>query len=279
MENKTLTIRASSLPSYQDCARRAIIPILYRRIVDSGYVLRDTRPGVGQCIGTACHAAAYSALDHKKHGTIGTSTDFHVDQAVSAYDTEIVDGIEWDAVTGNKNDAYKQIRTLVGSFCGEILPMVQPDGIEMAFEAVVPQSELPYEVYTSGHVDLDTVDWSVEDWKFGSVHRSHHAQMGDYSLLEKSARRTVSSVVVTQFPRTRISKPYPGAQRHVLDISVCERAAKSVLNHMIHDIAEYERTGSPWSFGCNPGSMMCSDKYCRARGTEWCEITKGMGDE
>ena len=270
---KPLNIRASSLPSYQDCARRAIIPVIRDRLEAAGYVFKATRPGVGQCIGTACHAAAASAMDNKLRG-IATDAKFHTDQAIATYDAESVDGIEMDTATSNKNEAYQQIQTLTDSFQLEILPIVSPARIEAAVEAIVPQQIYDGEVTVSGHMDLCTDAAGIEDWKFGSVHRSHHSQMGMYSLLERSQARPAVDLVVSHLPRVRISKPYPGAQRYPLDIAACERAAKSVLMQMIRDVAEFERTVSPWSFGCNPGSMMCSEKYCIAKGTEWCEITK-----
>src|SRR5262249_44424840 len=102
---------------------------------------------------------------------------------------------------------------------------------------------------------------------------------GAYSLIAKAHKIPVEMFYEDYVPRTTLKKPQPAAQVYQHNIQGCETAAMSIIQHVIGDIQTFRNgdpqrnlvAGDPWAFLANPNTMLCSPKFCRAHGTEWCK--------
>jgi hypothetical protein len=267
MTTQTIEIHASTLPSYADCPRRSAAKAFGRLVTDAGYEFRKSPAGIGAAVGTAVHAAADHIMQEKiKTDVLGDIVNA-IEIGVEGFKKEISDGVVWDTTTENQNSAEKQIIRLLGSFYSEVAPLIKPKSTEINYRAAIADG---FEL--TGRIDLEDLDESVHDWKTGSILKPYHGQMGTYSLLKKSVSLIPKELVIHYLPRVSIKKNYPGAQRIPYDRALCERAAWSILQIIIRDIKNFQRTQNPWSFAANPMSMLCSEKFCPAYKTQFCEM-------
>jgi hypothetical protein len=179
----------------------------------------------------------------------------------------VAEGVVWDTTTGNGNDAERQVRTLSKSFVTEVAPNIAPQAIERRRRAQFLEN-----VIISGQSDAEETD-AINDWKCGKMLGNYHGQLGAYSLLRRGEGAGVTRLSLWHLPRVPVKKPYPGAYRHNVDVDIAERAAWATIQHIIRDVRQFLATRDPWSFAANPSSVICGDKYCRAYGTPWCELT------
>lgn len=272
------TIRASMLPAYPDCPRRAAAKQFRQEITDAGFELRTLEPTVGAAVGTAVHAAAATALRRKRD-----EPDFEVDdqvlqdavgEAVAGFRAEVGTGAVWDETTPNLRKAEAQITRLVRVYLIEVVRTVeQPLLIEAPFEAkVAPRFML------TGHVDLFTRGGVLRDIKTGALPRPYQAQLGGYSLLLRSNGHQPEALQVDFIKRAPLSKSQDPPVSEVYDRHDSECAAAGTIAAIQRDIERFRETEDPWSFPANPMSLMCSPKYCPAHGTEWCRMGRKDGD-
>jgi hypothetical protein len=262
-----ITIRASAVTNYTDCPRRAAVNLLRELLASHGYEFRHLLKSVGSAVGTAAHAGACAMLAAKKNGSAAQTRDA-TDLAVSTYKKESCSGIQYDNTTQSRLDAESQIARLTNSFAQEILPRVTVSATEAYREASLLGATI------TGHVDLRTDRQAIMDWKFGAIARHYHGQVGTYSLLDKSAGLRPERLAVGWLPRVGPKKAYPGAKIIPYDVDVCERAAAATIGRIIDDCRRYQASQDPYVFPANRSSMLCSERYCSAFGTAWCEESK-----
>jgi hypothetical protein len=268
-QSQTITIRVSTLPGYTDCPRRAAAKAWRSIIEGAGFVLRKLSNGIGASIGTGVHAgASYMLYQKKADKPINGKNAGEI--AITELRNQTSDGIIWDTTTQNLNTAEKQTIRLTNLFESACVPILKPDLIEHTRKAVIaPGWEL------SGRSDLETLDEIITDWKMGKIPRPYHPQLGGYSLLRRSQGGTKpKGLLKKQLKRVAIDKPQPPVETIEYDIAKCERAAWAIIGHIKRDITAFLKSGDPWCFACNPMSMMCSEKYCPAHGTTFCELIK-----
>jgi hypothetical protein len=275
----TLKIRASMLPAYNDCARRAAAR-QWRRIIEAaGFQLRETLPSIGAAVGTATHAVAEDYLRAKLDGT---EAEFQfsqaVDSAMATLQEETSAGCEWDDSTPRLDVAKEQITRMARILIHERAANIKPLFVEYAADADIDDG-----FTLTGRIDLvaehSATGVALVDWKTGAVSRSHHAQLGAYSLLYRtvtpdglpSAVERASIEFVKRTPRTR---PQDSVVETVYPVALCEQTAWSTIHRIKRDMSDFTKTGNPDAFAENPMSMMCSATYCPAHGTEFCPITK-----
>lgn len=261
-----LRIRASMLPSWNDCARRTASKSFTPLIESAGYELRKLMPSVGAAVGTSVHAAVEHVLRGKiEDGQPGAFKD-GVSVALGKFREEIAPGAEWDDTTGNLQTAEYQIERMALAYA-PLVETIQPQAVELSLAAAIaPGWEL------TGHIDLYTADRRVDDLKTGAVRRPYQAQLGAYSLLAKSNGMPVDSIGITFVPRGKKTKPQPPPERMDYDVAVAERAAYTTIEAIRRDVEQFEKTGDPYSFAANNMSLMCSRKYCGAWGTAFCRL-------
>lgn len=263
--NKT-NIRASMLPSWFDCSRRAAAGQFRKEIEAAGFPLRDLQPSVGSALGTAVHAGAEHLLRIKmESGQVG-SIDGAVGVAHDRFGEETQTGAEWDDTTPNPNVAHFQIGRLVASYAA-FAERVAPKAVELELAADAGDG---FEL--TGHIDLYTHDRDVRDLKTGALHRPYQSQLGAYSLLVRANGEEVRGVAIDWIARAPKTKPQPPVQTESYPLTTCEKAAWATVQRIKNDLTQFRETGDPWSFAANPMTMMCGAKFCPAHGTAFCDM-------
>ena len=268
-------IRASMLPGYADCPRRAAAKQWRREIEDAGHELRELRPSVGAAVGTAVHAAAARMLQAKiDTGELGGGKD-GIEIAIEAFREETEPGAEWDDTTPNRSVAETQIKRLTLAYRQGVARHLNPAAVEQAWEVPAGNGFV-----LTGHCDVITVEGVVRDLKTGALPRPYQAQLGAYSLLARSQEPAinVTGVAIDFIRRMPKAKPQEPPVTETYDQDVSERAAWSVIERIRQDMNEFRRRladndeSLEEAFLANPMSMMCRPQFCPAHGTEWCSL-------
>ena len=270
------TIRASSLPGYPDCPRRWAARQLRTEIETAGYRLRTTGTSIAAAIGTGVHGGAAYLLKEKMLGRKPFDAE---DEAVDVFREAIHDGeILMDEKTApTKNDAEKQVTRMLAAFERGVLPAVNPIMVEERLQAIRGNITL------SGQGDnLCEEPNALRDLKTGARAGMHRPQLGAYSLLYRSHGRQVHRAIVDFIPRVSLRQAQPEVISTEYDASRCETAALRVLDHIERDMKLFREgdgkaflPGDPWAFAANPSSMLCSERWCPAFGSDFCKEHQG----
>jgi hypothetical protein len=264
-----INIRASMLPSYNDCPRRAAANQWRPIITEMGFALREVSTSIGAAVGTSCHEAAKLMIECKMQGTQHKMTDI-IDAAFSNLHKGTVAGVTLDNTTTSINEAEKQISVLALAFERDVLPSTESVELELQMKARITD-----DAEFTGRCDTEQVDETIDDWKYGSKMRYYGSQLGGYSILKKSRTgKSAKRVSIYHLPRVSVKKSYPGTARYFYNVESCEVAAFYAIQRIKADIDKFIKTQNPWIFPANPMSMMCSEKYCPAFGTSFCELTE-----
>jgi len=271
MRTDIFTIRPSSLPSYNDCARRTVgkaYPFLLR---DAGYMPRELSSSVGAAVGSGVHRAGEYSLKHKMedHGNIGTDADA-IDAAVAEFDERIDEGVIWDDTTPTRDTAQKQIGIMARMYRARIVPHIEPIMIERRIELQYAPGFI-----ISGQPDVvanvSTVHRpGLRDTKTGVIRRANGAQYGNYAALLNSVHEEIETITEDFLQRVPLSKSQPEPESHSLDLRACIALAKATNDRIVRDVNTFLETGDIETFAPNPSSMMCSDKYCPLHSTDAC---------
>lgn len=262
-----VVIRASSLTGYPDCMRRTAARLFAPEIRAMGYRLRSLPNGIGAATGTACHAAAAFTLRAKlETGGLGRPADASA-MAIAALDEEVAGGVQYDDCSPNLNTAQQQVLRQTAVYRTQVASKIVPLMVETRLEAKIGSATV------TGQVDAYVAD-GLRDLKTGRHRRINGFQYGLYSLLHEAHRHPVQSIVEDFVPRAPLRKPQPPAEQHAYDVAESERAAMAIVRRMTADLRSFRLTADPWSFIANPLSMLCSDKYCPAWGTDFCTVHK-----
>jgi hypothetical protein len=266
----SFNIRSSMTTAYIDCPRRAAASQWRKIITNMGYTLKPSKASIGAIVGISAHAASKAMMDHKLEtgtddvGPIEQNIEVGIVTLKKGMDTEIV----FDDTTESQNTAEKQVAQLVRIFQFLIAPDIKPVYTEKYRNAAVAD-----DVTFDGSCDGQETTGVIPDYKFGSKYRPCHAQLGGYSILKKTEDgKSATGLTQYHIPRTSLKKPAPDPSIIDYDVNVCERAAFAMINHIARDMRAFLKTQNPWAFPANPMSMMCSEKYCPAYKTNFCDI-------
>lgn len=259
----TTRIRASMLPGYADCARRAAVK-QYRREIEqaTGHAARDLPPSVGATVGTAVHAAAAHALTSDPAAAL--------EIAMTSFAEGIAAGAVWDDTTPTAAVAEQQIARMVAAYVHHVRPTVHQVAVEQLMSA-----DLGDGFELAGTVDLIVIDGTVRDLKTGARPRPYQAQVGAYSLLARSRQPDpidVTGCAIDFIRRSPVTKRQAMPETEAYDRRICESAAWHTCQRIKSDLIEFRATGELWSFSANPMSQMCTDRYCPAFGTRLCSL-------
>lgn len=270
-------IRASSLSGYPDCNRRGAARIFRREIEAAGFVLRDTPRGVGAAIGTSVHRAAAVVLDEKARSGTLPPESVATDCATEDLKEAVAQGVMFDGQRGpthNRDEALRQAAGMARVYHRIIAPTVEPIIVEERLEAEVSPG-----LVLSGQPDVVAREpGQVRDLKSGARQGNHNPQLGAYSLLARSHGNDIATAAIDFIQRVPVTKPQPDPVSRPVPVEIAETAAINIIRHIAEDIRvfrEGDRTrrllpGDPWSFQANPGSLLCSQRWCSAWGTEFC---------
>lgn len=256
------------IPGWFDCPRRAAAKAFYKDIEAAGYTLRKTPASIGAIVGTSVHFGAEEMLRGKILTGNLTPTQDCIDMSIEKMREEIQPGAIWDGTTTTKNEAEKQIKIMVVAYAIEIAPKIQPGELEVQRSGLIGTK-----IKLTGRSDVETITDDLRDTKTGAVIRPHHGQVGGYSLLRYNAtKRPTRSIIVDYIPRVSTKKIYPGTQCIEYNPTLCEHVAYQTIGHIARSVDTFRKTQNPWAFGCNAMSMLCSEKYCPAYKTPFCEV-------
>lgn len=264
---ETIYIRASLLPSWNDCPRRGAAQ-QYRKLIEgAGYTLNERPPSIGGIVGTSVHTGAGVTIkQYIDSGTYAKRQDC-IDVGIDTLRREVVNGTLWDSTTSKRGDAELQVVQMVTSYCVQVAPSLTPIRLEVQRESKFLEG-----VIFTGKDDVETA-CGIRDTKTGSREKSFHAQLGGYSLLRRAESEAVKSLTVDYLPRVSVAKTYPGAREILYDVKQCEELAYYTIQQIAESVKRFMATGNSFAFPCNPMSTMCSDKYCSAYGTNFCKIS------
>lgn len=261
-----IKIRVSALPFYLDCPRRAAAGLFNYLIQQAGHSIPAYPPGVAALVGRSAHAGARYIVDAMHTMGKRPGLDHAQETGIVEYRKDVEDGVSYDSVTPNNNHAEEQLQILVQSYYHEIAPKLNVDGLktEKGKKAQLGDALI------TGTLDFCTPR-DIRDLKTGRE-ASFIAQLGGYSLLDKSNGGTAAIVAVDFTPRVHIAKPYPGAKTIVYDKAIAESTAYNIIKKIVRDAGEFIETGDPWAFSANPKSMLCGPKYCSCYKTSFCKL-------
>lgn len=274
MSHPIVKVRASALSGYADCPRRTAANLFGYEIEAAGFVLRDTPRGIGATIGTAVHAGAALTLHEKMKAGALAPISTVTDCAIESYREGAREGIMFDRETPASNVAERQITEMLLGYQRVIAPKIEPVIVEERLEA-----DTDFGITLSGQSDvLAREPGKLRDLKTGKKRGNHRPQLGAYSLLSKSNGLDVETACEDFIQRPSMSKSVPDPVSYPHDVASAEVAAINVLRHIASDLKTFregDRThgilpGDPWAFSANASSMLCSEKFCKAWGTEFC---------
>lgn len=268
-----MKIRASMLPSYPDCPRRAVAKQYRRKFEKLGYQFRELPPSVGAAAGTAVHTGAEQLL-RAMHAGKSITIEQALDPALQGFSEETNKGAIWDDTTPNANVAVEQIRRMVTAYSHKLQMPATVNGepaVELELEADAGGGWK-----LTGHIDLVTETGWVRDTKTGALIRPYHAQLGAYSLLVRSNNviSAVKGAAIDFIKRVGKTKSQPPCVEQTYQVAACERNACAIIVRIKSDMAAFDDKVDVNVFMANNMSMMCSDKYCPAFGADFCELTK-----
>ena len=275
----TVIIRASSLPGYGDCSRRWAANHLREELEAAGYMLKGKPPGsIGGKVGTATHTgAAHTMLEVLESGALSNKVEAE-QAALDELKEQMQDAVLYDEATKNANEAQRQVVRMVKVFREQLAPTMQPSAVERRLKADVGDGFI-----LSGQSDLQLVSPDgIDDLKTGARMSTHYAQIGSYSILVRAQwpDMDIKRLRVDFIPRVSMKRDQPDAVFEDYDRATAENAAASTINRIKQDVEEFRTrylkdTAPPaHAFLANPGSMLCSPKFCPAHGTNFCKEHK-----
>lgn len=270
MGSQETIIRCSGLPSYMDCNRRAAAKMFTEEIEASGYQLRKLASSVGAALGTAGHYGIEVVLTNKIHlGVLGSVEDACA-AAIERFSEEIAPGVVWDDTTPSMNAAIVQLKRQVQAYM-PMAAVLDPKAVELALKADVGDGFV-----LAGHIDIIERNGAIRDEKYGAREGQYWLQLGGYGLLATSAGHEVGSLNVDWIPRVGKTKHQPPVTTTQYDVQQSQIDAYQVIQRIKADVQQFRRDPDRLyqSFPANPMSMMCTDKYCPAHGTEFCNAWK-----
>lgn len=277
MIDAEIIARPSSLPMWGDCARRSAARLFRPLIEAAGYQLRTLEHHVGASVGTGVHRSAAVSLEAKMTtGELGSEDDA-ISAGIADFNEQVAEGVIWDPTTSTKNDGQKQIARMAKTYRAKVAPKIDPISVERRLEARVSER-----MVLSGQSDvLCREPDAIRDLKTGKVQRANGSQYGAYSLIQRShGEGSVSRLIEDYIRRSSLRNPQPEPESLEYDVRAAENEAREILRDIERSLAEFERRLSSGdlppegAFMANPQSMLCSDKYCAAWGTNFCRAHK-----
>lgn len=265
----TFRIRCSALPSWSECARRTAAKNFRGLVEEKGFEVRRLKPTVAAAIGTTVHHVAAVAMRKRR----GDSEPGEADQALAGFAEEIAPGAEWDDTTPNRQAADAQISSLTAAYLTAAEDFAAPVLVEELLRGGAGDG---WEL--TGTLDLLDADGRVDDLKTGALSRPYFQQVGGYVLLAKANGHGVREVGITFIKRVKTGKPQPPAVRTTFDLDVATRSAWAVIEDVRRSIERFAGNGDPYELRANPMSLMCSERYCPAWGTEFCKVHLAKGE-
>lgn len=275
-------IRPSSTPGWRDCARREAAKMFRRELIGFGYDdLRTPATHIGAHVGTGVHGGVAEGFREKKETGLLAPADRALEASMAAYDDAVErQGVTWDEITGNRNDAQHAIGRMLMSYRETLADQIIPMTIEERLETAYAPGFI-----ISGQADLTGLvadGAGLRDTKTGRIRRNNLTQYGCYVLQHRAYDVTVYSFTEDFVQRVGRRKEQPPPISTEISLAAATREAWAVLQDIERAWNEFMRrlnddTGD-WpegAFPANPNSMLCSEKFCPAYRTKFCRAPYG----
>lgn len=281
--SEVIEIRCSSIPSYNDCPRRAAASLFKEKLARDGFVLQPSRSSCAAAIGTAVHKGVAELLRSKQ--AMGEFVAAEVERAamkaLGSFHDETKEGVIWDKTTPHGLTAEVQLKALLYSFV-PILDTITPTHIELPLTKLVSPlgDQAGFKIMLTGTLDVRDDVKIIHDHKTGASAPSPQAQGGGYIALCRLNDIEVNGFRVNFSKREGIQKSsigLPPPTVMMFDPEECLSACWSTLAEIQRHYEAYAESvergnPDPWSFPANPMSMICTPKYCRAFKTGFCSM-------
>lgn len=269
----SVIIRASSLPEFRDCPRRAAARAWPDMLKRFGFELANAGSGpkthhVGALIGTAAHAG-FAELLIQQRDQIALDVGEAERVAREKWTQEVKKGdlVSYDDTTEHIGMAHEQIFQMLQEFAVTVAPYSKPVLIEHQW---IVDAGHGFEL--SGTIDeLDYVE-RLEDHKTGAREPSAPEQMGGYALLAETEGHRVRWLRLNWVPRMTINKPQRTTVYKPYEVEPCKKEAYAVIKDIKGSVKAFQKTGRPQIFGANPRSMRCKARYCPVFNTPFCDM-------
>lgn len=269
MIQENINIRSSSLNDYSDCQRRAATKIIPKLVKEAGYTMNNIIHGAAALVGTSSHKVMEYCLSEKiSNGSIGEWKKAKESALDTWVDESRKNSLLWDSGTPDFKSAEKQISSIGLVYFNEVAPTKKPKATEAYFEADTGNGFI-----LTGHIDDLEENNSLDDFKTGKNDCNYMAQIGSYSLLSRSNGFDIKEAGIDWIPRPRAGQ-IPEYKHIKYNVSDCESIAKNTIDHIKNSISSFKKNGDKNAFMANPSSSLCSNKFCPAHGTSFCEYTK-----
>jgi hypothetical protein len=257
--------RCSSLTEIPDCERRWAARHAQELLSAAGFQVRQMPGQIGAKVGTGTHSGVAHMLQRKiDTGELSSRQDAE-EIGIESLRAELAEGAVFDDTTPTMNTAERQVQRMVAVYHVVIAPTVKPVAVEQALEA-----RYNPRITLTGHLDL-AEDNVVDDLKTGVLQRPNHPQYGGYSLLRRSHGHPVTNINEHYVPRNSIDRPQRQPVITPYPVATSEKAARAVLARIDSGLQGFLQDGDPWHWIPNPASMLCSDRFCPAHGTAFCQ--------
>lgn len=272
----TVVLRPSELARYADCAGAWAANSAFAAELDSaGFVLPAPLAHVAAAIGTAVHAGIERALRGRSINSPG-GLESCLEAADEVWRSEVRAAggpgqMVWDS-SSRPSDARGQIERMIRAWIAYRLDHVEPASIEARHEMEVAPG-----VILSGQLDHALqFPHEVRDIKTSGWLPSPQIQLGCYVILREHATdELVGTASMDLIPRLPLSRRQKPPVLHEYDAQACKAAAWTVIRRAIQSAIAWNIGGKERAdaFARNPASALCSARWCRAHGTEFCPIT------
>ncbi len=231
-----------------------------------GYSLRYVPTSIGAAVGTGTHAVVAFALKEKMKTGVLAHAHTREEFAMAELDKELEHETLFDPTTRDRNTAQKQVVRQSRVFLETTGERIDPVAVEQRLVAKHKTG-----LVVSGRQDV-VVDYPamLRDLKTGVQSAWNGAQYGGYDKLLDAHALPIHAITEDYVKRVRISNPQPPPVEIKYDREVCEQAFERGMASIARDIKEFRTTKVATAFTANPFSMLCSDKYCPAWGTDFC---------
>ena len=283
MTHRERRIRPSSLTTASDCPRRWAAHHLTEELLSSGYTMQPSRPThVGAAVGSGVHAGVeYTLAAKRSTGDLGNESEAE-DRAVQELRARAEYGLDCDETSPNLSTAQQQVARMTRAYRTYLAPAIEPLIIEERYEADLGDGWL-----LSGQPDTMTgnPDNLLRDLKTGTQRRVNAVQYGAYAMLLRAAGHTPDGITEDFLRRTKLKVEQPGPVVTVIDLATAAQDALDVIEDIQRATRKFSNRISdpngrhpPSAFRANPSSPLCSARWCRAWGTDFCNAAKMKGE-
>lgn len=269
------TIRASSLPDFADCARRAAARQFREEVTRAGYELNKTGGGINRkaLVGSGTHAMFETILRRKIDG-LDTQSHDALDAGIKRVSADWKES-KPDADLDTQEDAEQVLSTILPAVqfvCDGIDPLLVEHKMEFTKKIADPLHDRADNWQFTGGCDVIDINMKLDDFKTGGTKtpKNYMPQLGQYSILASENNLPLTAIGIIHIPRRKRDIPEPVYQDY--DLIEAAKMAEATTFRAIQSYNEFQETADPNAFNANPQSQACSCEYCPAYATDFCAV-------